>query len=141
MDQADPFGRWLDQFASLADVEVFDLPDWQQPLAFIHQFALFAASDGAGSLFYNHTDNIENVAEAFEDIDELELAARIQAVFAILEPFAGDGPLSESDEVLEACLNGAATEDIRLLDEQFQRRWQAVYAKLEAIARANGWTA
>ncbi len=137
---ADPFGKWLDQFADLSDVDVFELPDWQQPLAFIHQFSVFAGSDGAGSLFYHHPENIEHVAEAFADIDELDLSARIEAIFAILEPFAGESAFHDSDAVLEQCLDGAATDEIMTLDAQFQQRCDAIYAKLEALARANAWT-
>lgn len=141
MAQADPFGRWLDQFADLADVDVFDLPDWQQPLAFIHQFALSAVGDGAGSLFYSHTENIENTAEAFAAIDEPELAEKILTVRDALAALIEEAPPNLPDLLLEQCVNGAATKDVVELDALLSPRWSAIYAKLEARAKANGWRA
>jgi hypothetical protein len=138
--EADPFGKWLDRFADLSDADVLDLPEWRQPLAFIHQFALFAASDGAGSLFCNHPENVEHVADGFAAIDEPDLSGAILAIDALLAPFVEDGPPDAQDILIEQCVNGAATEAVQALDEMFRERWKAVYEKLEARARANGWT-
>lgn len=139
MSADDPFGAWLDRLASLSDAEVDLLPDWQQPMAVIHQFGVIAACDGPGALFYNEPEAIDALAEAFLAVGEPELADWILRVEAILEPFAGEAPFNESEAVLQQCLDGAATADIIALDALFQARVQAIYATMEARAREMGW--
>lgn len=137
----DAFNGWADQFAYLSDVETFDLPTWQQPIAFIHQFVTSAQGDGAGSLFYNHTENIDNVASSFDSVDEADLAQRVRRINDILEPFVEDGPPDMQDILVEQCTNGAATSELTDLDAALSARLTDLYAKLEALAKANGWTA
>jgi hypothetical protein len=141
MFDTDAFNRWADQFAYMSDVDTFDLPAWQQPIAFIHQFVLSAQGDGAGSLFYNHTENIDNVANSFDSIGEADLAQRVRRINDILEPFVEDGPPDMQDILVEQCMNGAATSELAELDAALTARLTGLYAKLEASAKANGWTA
>lgn len=137
----DAFHRWVDQFSHLSDVDTFDLPAWQQPIAFIHQFVMSAQGDGAGSLFYNHTENIDNVANSFDAVEEADLAQRVRRINDILEPFVEDGPPDMQDILIEQCLEGAAVEELAALDAALTARLADLYEKLEASAKANGWTA
>lgn len=134
------FHAWAAQFEWLSDAETMELPAWQQPIAFIYQFVLDVQGDGAGSLFYNHTENIENVASAFEVIDEPEYANRIRRIDAILEPLVEDGPPDMQSILVSACMEGPATEEVLALEAAVNARLMDIYAKLEATAKANGWT-
>src|SRR5262245_23234550 len=95
------FHTWARNFERLSEAQILKLPAWQQPIAFSYPFILSTLGDGAGSLFYNHPENIENVAKSFDEIDETDLAARIRRIEAILEPLLEIGP---QDAVAEACL-------------------------------------
>ncbi len=134
------FHAWAAQFEWLSDVETMELPAWQQPIAFIYQFVLDVQGDGAGSLFYNHTENIENVASAFEVIDEPEYASQIRRINAILEPLVENGPADMQSILVSACMDGPATEEVLALEAAVNARLMDIYGKLEATAKANGWT-
>lgn len=133
------FDKWLDQFACLPDAHVTDLPEWQHAVAFIHQFASDTASDGAGSLFYNRMENIDHVANAFESLGELEIAAKVRQVWRILEPFFDDSTLDPQPILIEQCVRGAARSAVDELEDLVNQRSVEFYAKLEKRARANGW--
>jgi hypothetical protein len=137
---SDGFNRWADQFAYLSDVATLDLPAWQQPIAFIHQFVHSTQGDGAGSLFYNHTENIDNVANSFDALGEADLAQRVRRIDDILGPSVEDGPPNMQDILVEQCRNGAAVEEVAALDAALTARLTDIYSKLEASAKAHGWT-
>jgi len=82
--------------------------------------------DGAGSLYYNHTESIENVASSFHAVGEEELAQKIRQVWRILEPF-GDA----QNMLVQQCLDGVATSALVELEALINRRWDAFYDKLE----------
>ena len=134
------FQNWAEQFGYLSDVETFELPTWQQPIAFVVQFLLSAQGDGAGSLFYNHTENIDNVANAFDALEEGDLAQRVRRINDILAPFVEDGPPDTQDILVEQCLRGAATQELAGFDAVLTARLEDLFEKLEASAKANGWT-
>ena len=76
MTTGDNFSDWLDQFEYLDALSIAALPQAQHSLALIHVFAQAANCDGAGSLFYNHSDIVDRVAKAFDEFAEPELAEK-----------------------------------------------------------------
>jgi hypothetical protein len=74
------FSDWLNQFEYLDALSIAALPQAQQSPALIHVFAHAALCDGAGSLFYNHSDIVDGVAKAFDEFAEPEIAEKIRGV-------------------------------------------------------------
>lgn len=134
------FHAWAGKFEGLSDMEALALPTWQQPIAFISQFVLSVMGDGAGSWFYNHTENIEHVARSFEQIGEPDFAVRVRRVESILEPLVQDGPPDAQDILINACLEGAAANEVSALDAAVNERLADIWSKLETTAKANSWT-
>jgi hypothetical protein len=139
MATGDNFSDWLDQFAYLDAAEISALPEWQQSLALVHQFAQITSWDGAGSLFYNHSDIVDDVAKAFDEFAEPELAEKIRGISGILKPFVAGDPPDWQEIVIEQCMNGAASQDVEQLDNLTEARWDTFYDKLENLARSKGW--
>jgi hypothetical protein len=139
MPEINAFEKWLEQFTYLSPAETANLPNWQRPLAFVHQFAMDAMGDGVGSLFYNHPENVDSVAEALDTIGEPELARKIRVISGELEPFVAGSPPNWQEILVEQCLEGAASRNLGELDSLLNQGWNALYDKLEASARSNGW--
>jgi hypothetical protein len=119
--------------------EIVALPQSQQSLALIHLFAMAAAGDGAGSLFYNNSDVVDGVAHAFDEFAESELAEKIRLVRGIVKPFVADNPPDWQKIIVDQCIDGAASKDVEQLDRLLEARWDAIYGKLENFARSKGW--
>src|SRR5262249_40024933 len=78
---------WLEQFAYLDARAIAALPQSQHSLALIHKFAQASVEDGAASLFYNHADLVDYVANAFDEFSEPMVAGKIRAISGMLKPF------------------------------------------------------
>jgi hypothetical protein len=128
-EHADPFDAWLEQMSYLSPRELSGLPGWQRPLAVVHQFAVDALTDGAGSLFYNNPDDVDPLVSALEALGEQELAEKIRAISRMLEAL-------DLGDVTEYAMRSAVVEE---LDALLNRRWNTIYTKIEERARANGW--
>jgi hypothetical protein len=139
MATGDNFSDWLDQFEYLDSRSIAALPQAQHSLALIHAFAQAANCDGAGSLFYNHTDIVDGVAKAFDEFAEPELAEKIRGVSRTLKPFVAGNPPDWQEIFIEQCMNGAASKDVEQLDSLLQARWDGIYEKIENLARSKGW--
>ena len=139
MEQSEAFDALLERLAYLSDGEFDNLPEWQRSLTLVHQFALDAMGDGVGSLFYNHPERVDGVVQALLTLGELELAEGLRATARILEPFVADGPPNWQEILVEQCLEGVAAQRIEELGKLLDERWGALYAKLEELARSNGW--
>ena len=139
MATGDHFSDWLDQFAYLDVEEIAALPEQQRSLALVHQFAQITSWDGAGSLFYNHADMVDDVARAFDAFAEPELAEKIRGVSGILKPFVAGNPPDWQEIIIEQCMDGAASQDVEQLDDLVEARWEAFYENLEILARSKGW--
>jgi hypothetical protein len=141
MSERDPFSDWLEQFAYMSEADTSNLPEWQRPIAFIHQFAVNSMCDGAGSLFYNDPDSIESLVGSFGQIGETEMGLKIRAIESILRPYVESGPPNWQSILVEQIQVGAASTAAIELETMLNDRWQALYSKLESYARSNGWTA
>ena len=139
MATGDNFSDWLDQFEYLDARSIAALPQAQQSLALIHVFAQAALCDGAGSLFYNHSDIVDGVAKAFDEFAEPELAEKIRGVSRTLKPFVAGNPPDWQEIFIEQCMNGAASKDVEQLDSLLQARWEGIYEKIENLARSKAW--
>ena len=139
MATGDNFSDWLNQFEYLDSLSIAALPQAQQSLALIHVFAQAANCDGAGSLFYNHSDIVDGVAKAFDEFAEPELAEKIRGVSRTLKPFVAGNPPDWQEIIIEQCMNGAASKGVEQLDGLLQARRGAIYEKIENPARSNGW--
>ncbi len=139
MSQTDSFDAWLQQFTYLSEEETSALIEWQRPIAFVHQFIVSTANDGAGSLFYNHPECVEAVALSLAEIGEAEIEQKIRAIECILEPYIEAGSPDPQLDILEQIQDGAAETPANELTSLVNDRWSILYSKLEGKARAHGW--
>jgi hypothetical protein len=139
MATGDNSSDWLNQFEYLDALSIAALPQAQQSPALIHVFAHAALCDGAGSLFYNHSDIVDGVAKAFDEFAEPEIAEKIRGVSRPLEPFLAGNPPDWQEILIEQCMNGATSKDVEQLDSLLQARWDGIYEKIENLARSKGW--
>jgi len=133
------FNDWLEQFACLDGLAIAGLPQSQRPLASIHKFAQASVEDGVASLFYNHADLVDDVANAFDEFSEPEIAGKIRAISGMLKPFVADNPAHWQDIIIQHCMSGTPTQEVQRLDRLVKDRWAAIYDKLETSARSKGW--
>src|SRR5262249_48611912 len=89
MATRDTFGDWLDQFAYLDARAIAALPQSQRSLELIHRFAQASVEDGVASLFYNHADLVGDVANAFDEFSETNIADKIRAISRIAQAGCG----------------------------------------------------
>jgi hypothetical protein len=139
MSQRDAFSDWLEQFTYLSETETSNLPEWQRPIAFIHQFAVNSMFDGVGSLFYNDLECIDAVSRSFDGFGEIEMRRKIQEIDNILGPRVESGPQNWQDIRIEQIQVGLASSAADELDKMLSDRWHALYSQLEDHARLNGW--
>jgi len=139
MAARDSFSDWLDQFAYLDARAIAALPQSQRSLALIHRFAQASVEDGVASLFYNHPDLVGDVANAFEEFSEIEIADKIRAISGMLKPFVADDPAQWQDIIIQQCMSGTTTQEVEQLDRLVQDRWTDIYDKLENLVRSKRW--
>lgn len=139
MPQEDAFGDWLEKFTYLSLAETVNLPDWQHPIAFIHQFSMNSMGDGTGSLFYNNPECIDAVARSFGIIGEPMFEHTIKTIDEILGPRIQSNPQDWQEIVLQEVQTGAAATAVSELDIMLDERWEEMYSKLESYARSHGW--
>jgi len=139
MATRDTFGDWLDQFAYLDARAIAALPQSQRSLVLIHRFAQASVEDGVASLFYNHADLVGDVANAFDEFSETNIADKIRAISRMLKPVVADNPAHWQDIIIQQCMSGTTTQEVEQLDRLVQDRWTTIYDKLENLARSKGW--
>lgn len=137
---SEAFWEWAAPLEWLSDVETSELEPWKRTIAFVVQFGLMTMGDGAGSLFYNHTERVEHVAEALAAIDESGMSQQVRAIDALLQPLWDAQPDDLQSAIVKAVLEGVAAHPCEALDAEFNSKWRVIQDRLEELAQANGGT-
>lgn len=137
---SDAFREWAATLEWLSDGETDALDPWKRTIAYVVQFGMMTMGDSAGSLFYNHSERVDQVADAMEAIDETAIADQIRAIRGGLQPLWDAQPDDLQRAIANAVLEGSQADTCTLLDTEMNARWEPIHQKIEALARANGWS-
>ena len=137
---SDAFCDWAAGLEWLSDIETLEFEPWKRTVAFVVQFGLMTMGDGAGSLFYNHPERVEHVADALAAVGELGMAQQVLAIDTLLQPLWDAQPDDLQSALVTEVLEGVAAAPCAVLDAELNSKWQAIQDRLEALARTNGWS-